>query len=927
MVERESRRDSAEITSISRAFWACVVTLVTFSVASLLLIFWLTSAMTSDGIRVNMSGRQRMLTQRLVAMAYATSARPEEAPRLAVIRGAWEAGWTRLGDGAVPIDQSATYAAADISYNNVVKALAATDTTARVDRLDTAAQQFVGDLDVLTSALATGQARRVSRLRLVQGFFTAALIAILLLLHRVAMRPAIRSAYRMVTAQQQLNAQLSTASEALATSTDELEQQNERLFEQRNFLQESEEELKAQQATLLEQRAQLQDSAVVLSRFSGALDATPDYVIMVALDGTLVYANPAAQASIQNVSRHRGLRLLRYLGRDDARRFQSEVLPEVMQSGVWQGQLKLRPISTEEQHANVTIMAQRDRFGYIDVFVIIAHDMRAEYELRESLALREALHRAVIDSLAEGVVVQDREGNIVTWNQSAARILEFSDDQLAGRVPYDERWEATYADGRPLPSDERPISRARLRGESVDAFQMCVTAQTGHTRHLSVNARPMFVNDLDDRPGAVATFSDVTSQVALSEEMQRLSLIVKQSDYAVTITDRDSRITWVNDAFTELTGYQEAESIGQSAIRLRSGIHSAPESLARMRDAVEHGESLVEELLCYRRDGTPYWAEVAMTPLRDAQGTLTGFVSLSRNVTARRVADRERQTLAAALAVTADGIAIVDAVGALEFTNEAFLRQLGVGATDLQGRVWLTLYDQSTAQALTSHVRQTVTTMGFWNGEVGARRENGTEFPQELSITALPHGGTVVVVRDISDRKQAEDRLRYLSMRDELTGLLNRRGFMEVSRPVLAGALRAGQPCALLYGDLDKFKLINDKYGHGCGDRALQEVSKILVATFRTEDIVARLGGDEFTVLARGLEPADVPALLVRLEETMAAHNARRAGDPLDDWHLGLSLGVAYAEAGDAQDFEALLKRADAEQYFVKSERRRRSAV
>jgi len=217
--------------------------------------------------------------------------------------------------------------------------------------------------------------------------------------------------------------------------------------------------------------------------------------------------------------------------------------------------------------------------------------------------------------------------------------------------------------------------------------------------------------------------------------------------------------------------------------------------------------------------------------------------------------------------------------------------------------------------------------MGFWNGEVEARRENGTEFPQELSITALPHGGMVVVVRDISDRKQAEDRLRFLSTRDELTGLLNRRGFMEVSRPVLAGALRAGQPCALLYGDLDKFKLINDKYGHGCGDRALQEISKILLATFRAEDIVARLGGDEFTVLARGLEPADVPALLVRLGERMAAHNARRSGDPSDDWHLGLSLGVAYAEAGDAQDFEALLKRADAEQYFVKSERRRRSAA
>jgi len=925
--EGESLSDSVEIRGISRAFWPCVVMLVTFSVGSLVLIIWLTSTMTSDGIRVNMSGRQRMLTQRLVAMVYASVGGPEEAPRLAAIRAEWVAAWARVGEGTVPIDQPTHYVAAQASYNRVLEALDATDTTAIVDRLDITAQRFVGDLDVLTSALATTESRHVVRLRLVVGSFTAALIAILLLLHRLAVRPTLQTANMMVIGQQLLNAQLSTANDALASSANELERQNDILREQRRILQDSAEELRAQQVTLLDQRAQLEVSALAMTRFAGALDATPDFVIMVALDGTLIYANPAAQASIQNVSRHRGLHLLRYLGRDDARRFQLEVLPEVMQSGVWQGQLTLRPISTEERHANVTVMAQRDRFEYTDVFVIAAHDMRAEYELRVSLAERDALHRAVIDSLAEGVVVQDREGKVVTWNQSAARILGLSDDQLAGRTSYDERWEATYVDGRPLPGDEHPISRARIRGESIDDFQMRVSAQPGHQRHLSVNARPMFVNDLDDRPGAVATFSDVTIQVALSEEMRRLSLIVKQSDYAVIITDRDSRITWVNDAFTALTGYEESESIGQPAIQLRSGVHSSPESLARMRAVVDRGESLVEELLSYRRDGTPYWAEVAITPLRDAHGTLTGYVSLSRDVTARRVADRERQTLAAALAVTADGIAIVDAVGALEYTNEAFTRQLGVGATDLQGRLWLSLYDQSTAKSLTSHVRQTVTTMGFWNGEVEARRENGTEFPQELSITALPHGGMVVVVRDISDRKQAEDRLRFLSTRDELTGLLNRRGFMEVSRPVLAGALRAGQSCALLYGDLDNFKLINDKYGHGCGDRALQEISKILLATFRAEDIVARLGGDEFTVLARGLEPADVPALLVRLGETMDAHNAGRSGDPSDDWHLGLSLGVAYAEAGDAQDFEALLKRADAEQYFVKSERRRRSAA
>jgi diguanylate cyclase (GGDEF)-like protein/PAS domain S-box-containing protein len=618
--------------------------------------------------------------------------------------------------------------------------------------------------------------------------------------------------------------------------------------------------------------------------------------------------------------------LLRFVSRDDTRRMRFDIIPDVIGQGVWQGEVTLRAKGRSDWPVRLTITVQRDQFEYPEVFVATAQDLSAERALRASLEERESLHRAVIDSLAEGVVVQDRDGRIVAWNDSATRMLGRTGEQLAAGAVIDLTVDAAHRDGTPLLGDEHPLTRARLFGERTDGFALQLVSGDGNARRLSINARPMFGSDLDDHPGAVATIRDVTQQEALAEEMERLSVIVRQSDHAVTVTTPNARIIWVNDAFTTLTGYSWADALGASPARLLQGVHTSPEMIARIRQAVAEGSSFSGELLNYRKSGEPYWVELSITPLRDAHGTLTGFVGLSRDVTARRAAERERQTMAAALSVTADGIAIIDAAGSLEFVNDAFARQHGDRPETFQHRSWLSLYDDATAKALTQHVRASVTPLGFWNGEVEGRHVDGTHYPQELSITALPQGGMVVVVRDISDRKAAEERLRFLSTRDELTGLLNRRGFMETARPLIAGAIRSGSPCALLYGDLDKFKTINDVHGHACGDRALQEITTLLQRAFRSADVIARLGGDEFTVLAPGLHAEDVPSLLARLDASVAVHNAARADKPADNWVLGVSFGVAWAEAGDADDVEALLKRADAAQYEVKKARKTSNA-
>jgi diguanylate cyclase (GGDEF)-like protein len=129
-------------------------------------------------------------------------------------------------------------------------------------------------------------------------------------------------------------------------------------------------------------------------------------------------------------------------------------------------------------------------------------------------------------------------------------------------------------------------------------------------------------------------------------------------------------------------------------------------------------------------------------------------------------------------------------------------------------------------------------------------RLNGSTLPLEISISSVDGGGLVQVVRDITESKKLEETLRNSSLKDDLTGLFNRRGLLKQAAPYFDFARRQKEKLLLLFIDLDGMKRINDEFGHTEGDNALISTATILNRTFRTSDIIARLGGDEFTVLA-----------------------------------------------------------------------------
>jgi diguanylate cyclase (GGDEF)-like protein len=189
-----------------------------------------------------------------------------------------------------------------------------------------------------------------------------------------------------------------------------------------------------------------------------------------------------------------------------------------------------------------------------------------------------------------------------------------------------------------------------------------------------------------------------------------------------------------------------------------------------------------------------------------------------------------------------------------------------------------------------------------------------------VRLTAIGDGrgrdaGCLVVMRDVTERRQMVDTIRTLSHTDELTGLLNRRGFAVLAEQQMRTSLRTRNRLWLLFADLDALKDINDRLGHEAGDRALREMAGLLrTGSFRKSDLVARLGGDEFAILATEIGPTDGDRLVQRVEAAVRKANEQ----PDRPWTLSVSTGVALFDPDRPQTLDELLGEADQRMYLAK---------
>jgi len=277
--------------------------------------------------------------------------------------------------------------------------------------------------------------------------------------------------------------------------------------------------------------------------------------------------------------------------------------------------------------------------------------------------------------------------------------------------------------------------------------------------------------------------------------------------------------------------------------------------------------------------------------------------------------DAERRSSAAvALESLGDGVALVDANGAITHLNPALARLLGYAeAGDLLHRRWSELFVEAEARTLEAEAFPASRRDGLWRGRVQARLRDGG--PQATALAVAPAGaGFVLSLRGLTEEDRERERVTALAYRDALTDLPNRRLFFDRLTIALAQAHRYRHRLAVIFLDLDRFKSVNDTFGHEVGDDLLRAVAERLGHSVREGDTVARLGGDEFVLLLPGIHHAeDLAKVSQKLVEALRKPFRVRERD----FRLTVSGGIGlYPE--DGEDAETLLRNADTAMYRAK---------
>jgi diguanylate cyclase (GGDEF)-like protein len=179
--------------------------------------------------------------------------------------------------------------------------------------------------------------------------------------------------------------------------------------------------------------------------------------------------------------------------------------------------------------------------------------------------------------------------------------------------------------------------------------------------------------------------------------------------------------------------------------------------------------------------------------------------------------------------------------------------------------------------------------------------------------------GQLIVIHDITERKQLEEKLLELSLVDELTGLNNRRGFNVLATQLIQMAKRMNLNATVIFFDLDGMKTINDTFGHAEGDQALVDTANLLRNSPRSSDILARLGGDEFVILAIETNDHMTEVLLDRLQSLLDKFNQQEKRK----YQLSLSFGVAHFDPGLPKELDELIEEADKAMYTQKQAKKR----
>lgn len=558
------------------------------------------------------------------------------------------------------------------------------------------------------------------------------------------------------------------------------------------------------------------------------------------------------------------------------------------------------------------------QMSYIDYLETELKDREAAFSsLKDQLdnTSQNSLLNALMNQIRDGIyILSAKDLSVVDVNRQACLQTGFSREELIGKALTDISSYAVNITASGL--------KQQLKQKQSLFFHTHHKLKQGGFLPVEINTTLVHLGD-DDY--FVASARDMSERLRIEENLKQREEIyrsvIETSMDGFWIVDTEGKILEVNQAYCDMVGYAEHEIL-QMAIQDLECDENEAQIKAHISKIYLQGKDLFESRhRCKNGSIIDVEIKTAYWPHRGGRF----FVHL-KDITQRKQSELRLKQAAAVFENTNEAVMVVSAQRKIQRVNKAFCSMTGYSEEEVLGRSPAILQSGEQDRRFYKAMWHNIRTYGHWQGELISRRADGSTYPELLNISVVrDHNGEinhyVGVFADLSEQRESENRLMFLDYHDPLTGLANRKNLMMRTDHAIRQIQKEKQQVALIVIGLDRFKNVNDSYGHSSGDELLRHIASMLDQDVPEADTICRLGGDEFALLFDHLSDTDE---LIRIANNLI----RRISQPwkLSDNRtvkLGASMGVSLAPQ-NGLDADTLLQHADAALFQAKNEGRSR---
>ena len=531
---------------------------------------------------------------------------------------------------------------------------------------------------------------------------------------------------------------------------------------------------------------------------------------------------------------------------------------------------------------------------------------------------------SLFEGSPQAAIYHDEKGIILNINSRFTELFGYTLEEVKGK---------NIGQGMIFPQDKtreesERLTKLALEGKTVE-YEAIRKKKDGTLIPVIISTSSVIMRE--NNKGIIAFYQDITKQKNILEKLkeneEKYRNLFENMPGAYYRNDREGNLKMINPEGAKLLCYNSSEDIlGKNIVQ---HLYFVPESRKKYLKELENNKGNLKdyEITLKKKDGSPLVISDTSHYFYDKEGNIAGVEGIFMDITERKKVEetlqKSQQEFASLFRNNPEALVYVDEEGAILNINPRFTELFGYTLEEIKGRNIDSGIVHPSGKLKEGERLTKKSLKGYLNFETIRKKKDGTSFPVSLSVSNIlidgKSKGGIGIYIDITERKKLEKRLEKLAHFDVLTGCCSRGYGLDQLEQQIKIANRKKTTVTLFYLDIDRFKYINDAFGHKEGDMVLKEVVNLFNSTLREIDIICRIGGDEFLLIFPDSSPKDISLIRKRLDKNLEKLN-QNLNRP---YEISFSIGISIYDPLNPQPVEKLIHLADQAMYEDKSKKKK----